>query len=143
MLPFVTSQFLQVFTQHSRLVYHLNSHTNQRLFECDLCHKKFNTAQVSSSFLLTYVAMKKTKSEFRLFAVRDDTQAESTRRPGEVAQVHVRVVRHAFQVQEPFAVSPETASNRRQSAAVQLQVLRPAFHHPCRAAGSQQHDSRR
>ena len=59
MLPFVTSQFLQVFTQHSRLVYHLNSHTNQRLFECDLCHKKFNTAQVSSSFLLTYVAIKK------------------------------------------------------------------------------------
>ena len=35
----------KIFTQHSRLVYHMNSHTNQRQFECDLCHKKFNTAQ--------------------------------------------------------------------------------------------------
>ena len=35
----------KVFTQHSRLVYHLNSHTNQRQFECDLCGKKFNTSQ--------------------------------------------------------------------------------------------------
>lgn len=35
----------KIFTQHSRLVYHMNSHTNQRKFECELCNKKFNTAQ--------------------------------------------------------------------------------------------------
>ena len=35
----------KIFTQHSRLVYHMNSHTNERQFECELCDKKFNTAQ--------------------------------------------------------------------------------------------------
>lgn len=35
----------KIFSQHSRLVYHMNSHTNEREFECDICHKKFNTAQ--------------------------------------------------------------------------------------------------
>ncbi|EFX74149.1 hypothetical protein DAPPUDRAFT_324651 [Daphnia pulex] len=35
----------KVFSQHSRLVYHMNSHTNEREFECDICQKKFNTAQ--------------------------------------------------------------------------------------------------
>ena len=35
----------KIFSQHSRLVYHMNSHTNEREFECDICQKKFNTAQ--------------------------------------------------------------------------------------------------